>query len=61
MNVRLPVGVVSAGVKMGARFSPQVEDLDVNYLMSFVRSGATGKIIDVYDDDDGEHVEVYIE
>jgi len=61
VNVRLPIGVVSAGVKMGARFSPQVEGLDIDHLMSFVRSGATGKIIDIYDDDDGEHVEVYIE
>ncbi len=61
VNVRLPIGVVSAGVKMGARFSPQVEGLDVDQLMGFVRSGAAGKIVDIYDEDDGEHVEVFIE
>jgi hypothetical protein len=61
VNVRLPVGLVSAGMKMGARFSPQVERLDPQQLMEFLNSGETGKIIDVVDEDDGEHVEVFIE
>lgn len=61
VNVRLPVSLVSAGMKMGARFSPQVEGLDAEQLMGFLNSGAVGKIVDVYDEDDGEHVEVFIE
>jgi hypothetical protein len=61
VNVRLPVSLVNAGMKMGARFSPQVDGLDRNHLMEFLQSGATGKVVDVVDDDDGEHVEVYIE
>lgn len=61
VNVRLPVSLVSAGMKMGARFSPQVEGLDAEQLMSFLNSGAVGKIVDVFDEDDGEHVEVFIE
>ena len=31
VNVRLPVGVVNAGLKMGMRFAPQVEGMDVEY------------------------------
>jgi hypothetical protein len=61
VNVRLPVGMVNAGIKMGARFAPQVEGLDPEELMRILNSGETGKIVDVYDDDDGEHVEVFIE
>jgi hypothetical protein len=61
VNVRLPVSLVNAGMKMGARFSPQVDGLDRNQLMEFLQSGATGKVVDVVDDDDGEHVEVFIE
>lgn len=61
VNVRLPVGLVSAGVKMGARFAPQVEGLDPEELMRFLNSGEIGKIIDVYDEEDGERVEVFIE
>lgn len=61
VNVRLPISVVMAGAKMGARFSPEVEGLDMQQLMKMVESGATGKIVDVLDDEDGEHVEVFIE
>jgi hypothetical protein len=61
VNVRLPVNVITAGVKMGARFSPQVQGLDMEELMNLIRSGEIGKIVDVFDDKDGEHVEVYLE
>ncbi len=61
VNVRLPIGLINAGMKMGARFSPEVEGLDMQTLMQYVESGETGKIVDVFDDQDGEHVEVYIE
>jgi len=30
-------------------------------VMEALRSGMTGKIIDVVDDEDGEHVEIYVE
>jgi hypothetical protein len=61
VNVRLPVSLVTAGVKMGARFAPEVEGLDIEQLMSYIRSGETGQILDVYDDADGEHIQVFIE
>lgn len=61
VNVRLPVSLVHAGMKMGAKFSPQVEGLDQKHLSEFLQSGATGKVVDVFDDEDDEHVEVYIE
>jgi hypothetical protein len=61
VNVRLPVSLISAGLKMGAKFSPQVEGMDPEKLMAFLRSGETGKVIDVIDEDDGQHVEIYIE
>jgi hypothetical protein len=61
VNVRLPVSLVHAGMKMGAKFSPQVEGLDQKHLAEFLQSGATGKVVDVYDEEDDEHVEVYIE
>jgi hypothetical protein len=30
-------------------------------IMEALRSGTTGKIVDVMDDEDGEHVEIYVE
>ena len=61
VNVRLPLGMVNAGIRMGMRFSPEVEGLDAAKLAEALASGKTGQIMDVYDDEDGEHVEVYIE
>ena len=61
VNVRLPVGVVSAGLKMGMRFAPQVEGMDLDALGAMIASGEVGQIVDVMDDKDGEHVEVFIE
>ncbi len=61
VNVRLPVGVINAGMKLGMRFAPQVEGVDYQEIAEMINSGETGKIVDVEDDKDGEHVEVFIE
>ena len=61
VNVRLPVNLITAGVKMGARFSPEVEGLDMEQLMTLIKAGEIGKIVDVVDEKDGEHVEVFLE
>jgi hypothetical protein len=61
VNVRLPISMVSVGLKMGSKFAPQVEGLDADQLMSIIESGEMGQIVDVYDEEDGEHVEVFLE
>jgi hypothetical protein len=48
-------------MKIGAHFAPEVQGVDMTNVMEAVRSGMTGKIIDVTDDEDGEHVEIYVE
>jgi hypothetical protein len=60
-SVQIPLALVDAGMKIGAHFAPEVEGVDMSNVMDAMRSGVTGKIIDVIDDEDGEHVEIYIE
>ncbi len=60
-SVQLPLSMVDAGIKIGARFVPEVDGVDMTSVMDAVRAGVTGKIIDVVDDEDGEHVEIYVE
>jgi len=60
-SVQIPLALVDAGLKIGAHFAPEVEGVDMSNVMEAMRSGMTGKIIDVTDDEDGEHVEIYIE
>ena len=60
-SVQIPIGLIDAGMKIGAHFAPEVEGVDMSHVMDAVRSGMTGKIIDVTDDEDGEHVEIFVE
>jgi hypothetical protein len=60
-SVQIPLDLVDAGMKIGAHYAPEVEGVDMDNVMQAIRSGMTGKIIDVMDDEDGEHVEIYVE
>jgi hypothetical protein len=61
VNVNLPIGLVSVGAKIAGKFAPEAEALEVAQIIEAIRSGAQGKIIDVMDEEDGEHVEIYVE
>jgi hypothetical protein len=60
-SVQIPLALVDAGMKIGAHFAPQVEGVDMSNVMEALRAGVTGKIIDVTDEEDGEHVEIFVE
>jgi len=61
VNVRLPVTVLNAGVKMGARFSPEIKQEQMGEILDAIRAGEIGQVVDVYNDEDGEHIEVLLE
>ena len=60
-SVQIPMALVDAGMKIGAHFAPEVEGVDMSNVMDSIRMGVTGKIIDVVDEVDGEHVEIFVE
>jgi len=61
VNVNIPMSLVNVGIKMGARFAPDVEGLDFDEIMEAIRSGVQGRIVDVVNEEDGERVEIFIE
>ena len=61
VNVRLPVSLINSGIRMGARFAPEIEGLDMEDLNAWLNSGEVGQIVDIFDEEDGEHVEVFLE
>ena len=61
LNVTIPVGLVDVGLKMGARFAPEMSGLDANVIQSALRDGARGRIISVDDNEDEERVEIFVE
>jgi hypothetical protein len=60
-SVQIPLALVDAGMKIGAHFAPEVQGVDMSNVMEALRMGVTGKIIDVTDEEDGEHVEIFVE
>lgn len=60
-SVQIPLALVDAGMKIGAHFAPEVEGVDMSNVMDALRAGVTGTIIDVTDEEDGEHVEIFVE
>lgn len=61
VSVNLPLGLVDAGLNIAANFMPDMGDVTFEEITEAIRNGLTGKIVDVYDEEDGEHVEIFIE
>jgi len=61
VNVSLPIGLVDVGLKMGARFAPEMAGLDVGAIQAALREGIQGRILEMDDEDDDERVEVFVE
>jgi hypothetical protein len=62
VNVNIPLSLVDVGLKMGAKFAPAgLEGLDMDQIVTAIKTGGEGKVVDVEDEQGGEHVEVFIE
>jgi hypothetical protein len=57
-TVNLPLGLVDAGLSIASQYAPGIA---FDELVEAINAGAEGKIIDVLDEEDGEHVEIFIE
>lgn len=60
-NINIPMSLINVGLRMGARFAPDLEGVDFEEVMEAIRHGQRGKIIDVEDEEGGERVEIYVE
>jgi hypothetical protein len=60
-SVNIPLGLMEWGLQIGAQFAPEVANINSEELFEALQSGVEGKIVDVIDEEDGEHVEIFIE
>ncbi len=61
VNVNIPIGMLKFGMKIGKKFTSELDDLnweDVNGMMSGMH---TGMLVEVQDEESNEHVQVYLE
>jgi len=61
VNVKLPVNLMSTGVKMGAHLSADQYELNMQQINDYIKRGVTGQVMEVVDDDEGEKVAIYLE
>ena len=59
VSVRIPLSLARIGLRMGAKFAPEVEDLDLDEILSALSDGEVGTLVEVHDEEDGEHVKIY--
>jgi len=57
-TVNLPIGMVDVGLNIAAQYAPEVA---FDELRESITAGAQGKIIEVFNEEDGEHIEIFIE
>ena len=62
VNVNVPMKLVDAGLNIAAQFAPEMENAQMmDAVKDALSEGMSGKIVDVIDEEDQEHVEVFIE
>jgi len=61
VSVNLPLGLVDAGLNIASNFMPDMSADATEDIRDAIHEGLTGKIVDVMDEDDSEHIEIFIE
>lgn len=61
-NVKIPASLAEFGMKMATRYaSADMEGVDMNQIVEAAKNGSEGLLVDVEDEEKGEHVEIYVE
>ena len=61
VNVTIPVSLIQVGLRLGTRLAPQVSGSALEDLLRAIESGATGRLLDLQDLEEGERVEIFAE
>ena len=62
VNIAIPLGLVSVGMRLGAQFAPEELGVDmVDLLRRIEDEGAHGQVADIYDEEGSERVEILVE
>jgi len=63
VNIKIPISLVNVGLKIGKKFSPELQEsmgnVDMDEIIQMIQDGAEGRLVEV--DDGDEHVEIFVE
>lgn len=60
-NVTLPVGLLKIGLSIGSRLAPQLSTGGLEDVLRAIERGATGRLLDIQDLEEGQRVEIFAE
>ncbi|MFV9507802.1 MAG: SHOCT-like domain-containing protein [Oscillochloridaceae bacterium umkhey_bin13] len=60
-NVTIPVGLINVGLRLGARLGPQLSDSAMQELLRSIERGATGRLFEWQDLEEGERIEIFVD
>ena len=61
VTVNVPLGMLKFGLKIGGRFSPELNGLEWDEIQEMMDEMDSGLLVDVQDDEGGEHVQVFVD
>jgi hypothetical protein len=61
IEVRIPLSLINVGLRLGAKLAPRVTNEQLQHLTHEVERGATGRVFEVHDLEEGERIEVFVE
>lgn len=61
VNLTIPMGLVKLGLQIGARFAPEVAEMNPDEIVNSLHQASAGPLVDVQDEEDGERVEIYLD
>ena len=61
MTATLPVSVIKASLRLGARLIPQLSSSTLEDLLRTIENGVTGRVLDLQDLEKGERLEIFVE
>ncbi|MCB9418606.1 MAG: hypothetical protein H6667_02290 [Ardenticatenaceae bacterium] len=61
VTVNIPLGMVDFGLKLGRHFAPELEGLDYEELTGMMKNMGSGMLVEVEDEEDNEHVQIFVE
>ena len=61
MTATLPVPLVSLGLRMVSRIAPQLNENTLQHIIDAIERGATGRVLDVQDLEEGKRLEIFVE
>ncbi len=61
-NVKVPAGLASFGMKMAAKYSStDLAGLDLEQILEAAKNGGEAKLVDVEDEQNRQHIEIFVE